>query len=87
MPEIKALTLVYDAAHPLTEVGVTQLPLVVILYVPLLYQLFKVFNVDISCTMPEESEDVFGVNRAIIVKIKVQKGPSNGDPLILESKL
>ena len=80
MPKVESLGLLDFPAHPLAEVSVVDLPL---LLVVLIYdQLGQVFEIEFLVLAAKEAENVVHRYETIIVTVKVQESFSHTDPVV-----
>ena len=79
MSEVEALGFLDLSTHPLAEIGIVDLPLLLMVFV--YNELGQVFEIEVLVLAAEEAEDVIHRNITVIICVQVEKGLSHTDPV------
>ncbi len=82
MSEVEALGFLDLPAHPLAEIGVIDLSVLLVVLVD--NELGQVFKVEVLVLTAEEAQDVIHCYVAVIIGVQVEKGLSHTDPVVRE---
>lgn len=80
MSEVEALGFLNLPAHPLAEIRVVDLSVLLVVLID--DELGQVFEVEVLVLAAEEAEDVIHRYIAVIIGVKVEKGFSHTDPVV-----
>ena len=80
MSEVEALGFLDLPAHPLAEIRVVDLSVLLVVFV--YYKLGQVFEVEVLVLTAEEAKDVIHRYIAVIIGVQVEEGLSHTDPVV-----